>query len=131
MIDSDNVMLLCPSRPGSGFALSPAQVCEPLLCVVWPFSDDEQRSAFANRCLKEVPRDSTNHRGGFLAAFVTDASTNTYPKLPVREGEHNFVVFASGISIHNLIHCGDGAEVIELAPTNRSQIQLVEEGSGR
>lgn len=131
MIDSDNVMLLSPAQPGTGFALSSAQVCEPLLCVVWQFPDSGQCSAFANQFLGEVPMHSTSHDGALLAAFVTEASANNYPKLPVREGEHNFVVFTSGISVHNLLDGREGAEAIELAPTSRSRIQLVAEGSRR
>lgn len=129
MIDSDNVMLLCPARPGSGFAPPIARVFEPLLCLVWPFSDGRQCSVFANRFLTEIPMHSPVDHGTLLAAFVTETSANTYPKLPVREGEHNFVVFTSGISVHDLRLCGDGAEVIELAPTSRSRIQLAQQGS--
>ena len=36
----------------------------------------------------------TNAGASILAYFVTEDSPNTYPRLPVREGEHVFVWFA-------------------------------------
>jgi hypothetical protein len=129
MIDSDNVMLLRPAQPGSGFDSATTRVSRPLLCLAWPFSDSGQCSTFANHFLREMPAHRITNDGTPLAAFVTETSTNTYPKLPVREGEHNFVVFTSGVASHDLLRGSDGVELIELLPTSRSRIQLVAEGS--
>lgn len=131
MIDSDNVMLLRPAQTASGFHSSTTRVSEPLLCLVWQFFDNERCSAFASQFLTEVPVQGTNDHGAVLAAFVTEASANTSPKLPVREGEHNFVVFTSGMPLDDLLNGRNGAEVIELLPTNRSRIQFIAEGSRR
>lgn len=129
MIDSHDVRLLRPAQPGSGFHSPATHVSGPLLCLAWSLSDNGQCSTFANGFLREIPAHRVSNDGILLAAFVTETSTNTWPKLPVREGEHNFVVFTSGIPPHDLLHRRRRGEVIELLPTRRSRIQLVAEGS--
>jgi hypothetical protein len=126
MIDSDNVMLLRPAQPGSGFDSEMARVSGPLLCRTRSFSGSEECSAFGYLFLKEIQRHSATKEGILIAAFVTEPSANTYPKLPVREHEYNFVAFTSGISPgDHPAHASEGAEVMELVPTSRSRIQFV------
>jgi hypothetical protein len=94
---------LRPARPGSGFR--PATGGRPppgateaakglVLAVIVPLdapADDGLVDA-VERALTPV---LTETGAAPLASFVTEASPNTYPALPVREGEH--VVVASSL----------------------------------
>jgi hypothetical protein len=99
MIDSDNVLLLRPARPGSGFqsgrqrdqggaehdSLVVATICS--LDAAPPdrlveFLDQDLR-------LKLAEADAS-----LLATFVTEPAENNFPRLPVREGENVVVWFA-------------------------------------
>jgi hypothetical protein len=59
-----------------------------------------------------------------LGYFVTEPSENTFPSLPVREGEHVFVWFAGFADRDSLERAAsrhaDHAQVLRLAPTSRS-----------
>src|SRR5262249_44072620 len=84
--------------------------------------------------LEASAREFAEARGGVLiATFVTEESENTFPILPVREGEFVFVAFAghsvanekpSSTSLSNLAHAVDTApdsiELLRLSPTSRS-----------
>lgn len=98
MIDSDNVLLLKPAWNGSGFPAGSARA---------PVGATAPRGGgvTATICYFETPvpnefvvafRTTTVQRLGsqFLAAFVSEASANTFPALPVREGENVFVCFS-------------------------------------
>ncbi len=100
MIDSDDVLLLRPA--GAGFALdgleraaqasaarSPARV-EAVICPVEAHSEDPVRRWFETRIAPQLRA----HGAEVLGAFVTETSANTFPRLPVREGERVFVWFA-------------------------------------
>jgi hypothetical protein len=102
MIDSDDVRLLRPARPGSGFACDGADRSGPAardiplgLYVATIYTlrapaaegfvgDFEDTIAPALRANGADP----------IAMFQTEYSSNTFPRLPVREGEHAFVWFA-------------------------------------
>ena len=102
MIDSDNVLLLRLVHPTSGFSLQNGP--RP------PLGSHEKQDGFMTAtiyCLnKPVDSDfihyfeNTIHPilmetdARLLAYFVTEDSPNTYPRLPVREGENVFVWFA-------------------------------------
>jgi len=118
MLDSDNVLLLRPLRADSGFSGVPTRVSAPLLCAIYSFDTAADLAAFAQ-----------SFDGSALAAFVTEPSTNTFARLPVREGEHVFVAFTSGVSAESLRARRTKCDVLELVPTQRSAIQL--ELSGR
>jgi hypothetical protein len=102
MIDSDNVLLLRPARSGSGFALRRDRpsfgvkavhkgfVVATIYYFETPVTDDFL-SFFQNK-LKPVIEGAG---ASIPAYFVTEASANTFPKLPVREGENVFVWFAT------------------------------------
>ncbi len=98
MIDSDNVLLLRPAWAGSGFppggahaprgetALPPGLVVVRTCHFAAPVSD-----AVLDACRRES--------GDLLAALVTEPSNNSFPVLPVREGENVLVLawlFADG-----------------------------------
>src|SRR5229473_1817640 len=72
MADSDNVLLLRPAGPTSGFFLDPRD--RPL--------PDTQK----------IPPGLVV--ATILSSFVTEESANTFPALPVREGEQAFVWFS-------------------------------------
>lgn len=102
IVDSDDVLLLRPARRDSGFAPTPS----PRPALGDARTDDGLIEA--GICLLDAPADA-----GFLARFeeqlaprlrsagaeligvyVTEGSANTYPRLPVREGEQALVWFA-------------------------------------
>jgi hypothetical protein len=102
MIDSDNVLLLRLAHPTSGFSLTH----EPRL----PQSSHTIRAGFVTATIYYLNTPvTTNFISYFentlhpilmdadacvLAYFVTEDSPNTFPALPVREGENVFVWFA-------------------------------------
>lgn len=101
MVDSDNVLLLRPARPESGFSLGnhrppPGTNEAPKGLVVATVYYLDVRSGddfvdFFGRALKPVLADAG---ASILAHFVTEKSANTFPALPVREGENVFIWFS-------------------------------------
>ena len=110
MIDSDNVLLLRPARPESAFVLNGGRGSRGgfVLAVVMPL---ELAS-------------SVDEDGSTVASFVTEESENTFPSLPVREGERVFVWFAGFADRDGLDRAAepyaDHADVLRLEPTPRS-----------
>jgi hypothetical protein len=101
MIDSDNVLLLRPARPTSGFLLGnhrpphgANEVSEGLIVATIYYLDATAGDDFVDffeRSLKPVLEDTG---APILGYFVTERSANTFRALPVREGEHVFVCFS-------------------------------------
>lgn len=102
MIDSDNVLLLRPARPTSGFFLDPrdrpprdTQEVPPGLVEATILSFETPLDAnfldFFEGTLAPV---LTRCGASLLSSFVTEESANTFPALPVREGEQVFVWFS-------------------------------------
>jgi hypothetical protein len=102
MIDSDNVLLLRPARPTSGFSLDTydrpppgATAVRTGLVIATIYYFDAPVSAdvvdFFESRVKPVLSDSGT---SILATLVSEESPNTFPALPVREGEHVLVWFA-------------------------------------
>jgi len=102
MIDSGNVLLLRPVAPESGFA-TPATPRAPagtktaprsrVLATIYYFDapvDESFRRFFEN----ELSPALVEAGGRPIARFETEPAENTFPRLPVREGEHVFVWFA-------------------------------------
>jgi quinol monooxygenase YgiN len=101
MIDSDNVLLLRPARPTSGFSFenserppvgareSPKGV---VAATIYYFSEavDADFVDIFERALNPILKETG---ASILAYFVTESSANTFPALPVREDEHVFVYF--------------------------------------
>ena len=133
MLDSDNVMLLRPARPDSGFRTGarptdprhPSLVIATLCYFAEPIGADDL--AFFDTTV--VPL-LTGSGAQWLATLVTEAATNTFPRLPVREGEHVLACFtafdsvdayrqpANSLEGKNLII---RTETLRLAPTARSR----------
>jgi len=94
MLDSDNVLLLRPAWPGSGFGEAgarapvgavelPSGVVAAVVCHFDAPVPGEFVAAFRNA----IPAEQ------ILAALVTEPAANNFPALPVREGENVFVWF--------------------------------------
>ncbi len=100
MIDSDDVRLLRPVRPADGFTLGDREgnhtaTSRPGLIVATIYTlrapADEGFRDFFERTV--APRLAA-HGAAPIATFETEPTPNTFPRLPVREGEHAFVWFA-------------------------------------
>ena len=102
MVDSDDVLLLRPARPNSAFVLdedrrpavgttSPRPGFVQAALLQLESANDEAR-AVAFFETEVAPRLGGTHVST-LAYFVTEPSENTFPRLPVRVGEHVFVWF--------------------------------------
>jgi hypothetical protein len=109
MIDSDNVLLLCPAFPTSGFSLENLKrapvgskevptslVVATIYYFAAPVAPDFIH--FFEHTLRPVIEglDAT-----ISASFVTETSENTFPALQMRVGENGFVWFST-FPIHGL-----------------------------
>lgn len=103
MIDSDNVLLLKPASEGGSFRLELAGrpalgVAEAeggiIVATIYYFEAgvDKRFVDFFEKDMAPVLREAGATLQGY---FVTEPGENTFPALPVREGEHVFVWFAS------------------------------------
>ena len=102
MIAFDDVFLLRPARPESGFPVETGDRPPPgagespgslVVCTIYPFAElpDADFLDFFERSLRPAV---TEAGASILACFVTEPSANNYPALPVREGEPVFVWFS-------------------------------------
>lgn len=102
MVDSDNVLLLHPASATSGFSLEnkerPASGSNEIrkeLIVATIYYFDAPVSAdfvgFFEQTLKPLVADAG---ASVVAYFASENSENTFPALPVREGENVFVWFS-------------------------------------
>ena len=102
MVDSDNVLLLKPARPASGFVLdglrrakvatdeSPSGTVVAAIASLSEPPTSEYVDRFERAFMPALTRDGAS----VLAYFVTEGSANNFPALPVREGENVFVWIA-------------------------------------
>ena len=150
MISSDNVRLLRPARPGSGFELGArpgpghsATNSGLVVATIYTLSAPaagEFAEAFERVILPALAATGVHP----FAVFETEPAPNTFPRLPVREGEHAFVWFArfAGVSEYDRWqakleesprwreavrpvldrHLGAPAEIWRLVPTARSRL---------
>jgi hypothetical protein len=145
MIDSDDVLLLRPARSGSTFMLDDERsrrgaadgaengIVEATILHLGAPADARIVEFFEEEIVPRI----ADAAGSVLAYFVTEPSENTFPSLPVREGENVFVWFAGfgdrasydalhGVrsEIVNVAHRAPGLaptpQVLRLAPTSRS-----------
>ena len=101
MIDSDNVLLLRPASPTSGFQLEHASrapvgsTVKPELLVATIYHLDKLKAVdFPTFFERELQPHLTNAGISVLASFVTETHPNTFPRLPVREDANVFVWFS-------------------------------------
>ena len=101
MIDSDNVLLLHPATPTSGFSfgnkerprVSANEARSELIVATIYYFDAPVDAGFVEFFEKTVKPATIGSGATILAYFVTERSENTFPALPVREGENVFVWF--------------------------------------
>jgi hypothetical protein len=141
MVDFDDVLLVRPALPTYGFSLEgshPAPGAEEIprgLVVATVY----QLSAPAGDDVVDF-----FERASILALFVTENSTNTFPALPVREGENVLVSFSrfrddaayekhvatlagfprwkGGISARLARRLNGPPQILKLSPTARSHL---------
>jgi hypothetical protein len=102
MIDSDNVLLLKPASPASGFELRqrkrPPLGSSPKRGGLWVGTiyhlANTSKVDFAGFFEREVQPHLTQTGVSVLASFVTENHPNTFPALPVREDANVFVWFS-------------------------------------
>jgi len=102
MIDSDNVLLLRPAHPISGFSREgrhrPAPgaktIPNELMMAAIYYFDAPVSAGFVDFFEQKIKPAVTDAGASVLACFITENSENTFPALPVREGENVFVWFA-------------------------------------
>ncbi|UCI32899.1 NIPSNAP family protein [Mesorhizobium sp. B4-1-4] len=113
MIDSDDVLLLKPAWAGAGLDLSGAERAglgagekpipnKPLAGIVViriHHLRPEAEASFTSRFVAEAAQLITASNARLLAAFVTEQSENSFPRLPVRASEN---VFVSVMSFENV-----------------------------
>ena len=100
MIDSDNVLLLRPTAPTSGFLFAEnirpgpgvTGMSERLVVATAYYFDAPVTDDFVELFESTIKPETAGAR--ILAYFVSEHSENTFPALPVREGENVFVWFA-------------------------------------
>jgi quinol monooxygenase YgiN len=98
MIDSDDVLLLRPVSPASGFAidgpLPDARDSESVVAATLYFLDAPVDMDFLEFFAAELLPAMTDAGARVLATYSTEYAPNTFARLPVREGEHVFAWFA-------------------------------------
>jgi len=87
MVDSDNVLLLKPASPGAITARTGLHVI-----TTWPLAEaaDKELLALFDETVMPLWRDAGAE---WLATLVTEPGPNTFPRLPVREGENVIVAW--------------------------------------
>jgi quinol monooxygenase YgiN len=123
MVDSNNVLLLRPLRSRPWAEPAAIRVSRPLLCLTYALPDAAACDAFARRFCGELRSELARRGGSVLGTFVTEAAENTYPQLPVREGEQVVVVLTAGVAPEDVAAFATPAETTELLPTSRSRVQ--------
>ncbi|MGH6952156.1 MAG: NIPSNAP family protein [Vitreimonas sp.] len=138
MIDSDNVLLLrpvdvgCLDLPGP----LPAQAASESIVVARTYGLPHRRDvAFAERFAGEMAPALADLSAAPLATFATEPTPNSFPRLPVREGETVFVTLTRFESDgayeekHAALMALDRdtlrttPEIMRLSPTPRSRLR--------
>jgi hypothetical protein len=102
MIDSDNVLLLHPAKPTSGFSfgnkerprVGANEARSELIVATMYYLDAPVDAGFVEFFEKIVKPAVIGSGATVLAFLVSEHSENTFPALPVREDENVFVWFA-------------------------------------
>jgi quinol monooxygenase YgiN len=153
IVDSDNVLLLHPALPSSGFALDRAarppigasEIPKGLLIAKIYYLAAPAENEFVEFLTNTVEPTLIQAGASVLAFFVTENSSNNFPILPVREEENVFVLFMrfesqgayerylaslsrseewnGKISKEFTKHLKRPPEVLRLSPTARSQLR--------
>jgi hypothetical protein len=154
MIDSDNVLLLRPAVPTSGFSLENMKrppvgsddVPMSLVVATIYYFESPVAPDFINFFEQTLKPVVANLGATVSAYFVTENSENTFPALPVRAGENVFVWFSTfrdsaayedyvaallqserwrdEVSVGLARYVKRAPEVLKLSPTARSQLRV-------
>jgi len=136
MVDTDDVLLLKPARPGQAFridtdsGMTPRRAKSLVLAGIYQLTLPADASLLSKFEQHVVPVLQANHIK-VESVLVTEPAPNTFTALPVREGEHVLVWFGvvegpeSGAqSIERLatvtVLDNHPAQILELEPTSRS-----------
>ena len=140
MLDSDNVLLLRPAwhgsdLPGGGIRapVGAPEIPRGVVTVTICYLEQPAPESFIQDFRRATPSMFGGSSGAyFLAAFVTESSPNTFPALPVREGENMFAYFShfgdpSSVRVLRLppdLECSlaKPVETLRLLPTPRSRL---------
>lgn len=97
LIDNDNVLLMRPAWPGSGFSAAaplpppgasfPARLAVFNIHYLWKTPDEGFTAFFKDRLAPALERVGLSVE----AALVREEAANNFPRLPVREGEKLFL----------------------------------------
>jgi quinol monooxygenase YgiN len=153
MIDSNNVLLLRPARPDSGFSLEKSdrpsresqEISETIVVATIYYFASPVNAHFIDFFERLIGPTATESGASILAYFVTDSSKNTFPMLPVREGENVFIWFSrfanqaahkryldtlnrsrkwrDEVSKELARQLKNAPEILRLSPTTRSQLR--------
>jgi hypothetical protein len=124
MIDSDNVLLLKPFGAASAAA---ARVGQLFLLIDVELAESGVDLAEADAML------SARIDADIVGRWVTDATPNNFPRLPVREGERHALwllrlpqepTVGQRAHVLDMLASFGRAELIRLQPTSRSALQL-------
>ena len=94
MVDSDNVLLLHPAQAGQGFELSRGDGAAGVVTATIRYLPAELADSYA--AFFDVHMRSRIDTAGarVMATFASETSPNTFPRLPIRAGDHVHVWFA-------------------------------------
>lgn len=140
MLDSDNVLLLKPARSISGLrydsANRPARDAQEsagglVIATVYGFKEPVE-NRFVEYFETQVVPVLCEAGATLLGYYVTEPAENTFPQLPVREGEHVFVWFASfadkrAYAAYQMAVTTNQAWIAELSSTLRGWLARPEE----
>ena len=102
LIDSDNVLLLRPARPTSGFSLENTkrpppgtqEISNNLVVATIYYLEPSAGADFVDFFERVLKPELINAGASIVAYFVTENHPNTFPALPVRENVNVFVRFS-------------------------------------
>jgi hypothetical protein len=102
MLESDDVLLLRPARPGSGFQLdgvrapagAPGPTGNVVFATIYSYDAAVVNAGFVDHFERSVFPSSERSGNHILAYFETETAPNNFPALPIREGENVFVCFS-------------------------------------
>ncbi len=137
MVDSDNVLLLRPARPTSGFnldglrrpELSSRELRGSTIVAAIASLSQPATPEYIARFERDLVLELTDSGVSVLAYFVTESSGNNFPALPVREHENVFVWFgsrpdgASALPTAVMRKIGTTTQVLRLSATSRSLLR--------
>jgi hypothetical protein len=94
ILDSDNVLLLRPARPDSGFAAPALRHDAGEVLAFVHYLDDALTAPFTDFFEAHIRPQAQADGAQVLASLVSETSPNTFPQLPVREKDRVFIWFA-------------------------------------